>query len=91
MMFVCLASRHTQISLDLMMESDSFFFFFFKQSAGGRKKKRWRQRDGGAAQPSSAYLFSSLLSCLFFPLSLPYTKALMCAAMCFAIVLCLKA
>lgn len=27
MMFVCLAPRHIQISLDLMMETEIFFFF----------------------------------------------------------------
>lgn len=67
-------------------------FVFFAQIDREREKEK-TERDGGTAQPSSAYLFSSPLafSLLFLLLSRPYTKALMCAAMCFAIVLCLKA
>lgn len=87
MMFVCLAPRHIQISLDLMMETEIFVFFL--KSEGGRENK---DEDGGMeGQCIQALLISFLRFLAFFSLSLPYTKALMCAAMCFAIVLCLKA
>lgn len=91
MMFVCLASRHTQISLDLMMESDSFFFLNRVREEERKKKMETEGWRGSAAKLCLSLFFSAFLPFFFVPLSLPYTKALMCAAMCFAIVLCLKA
>lgn len=63
MMFVCLAFRHTQISLDLMMESDSFFFFFNRVREKERKKK---METGTEGQRSQALLISFLLCFLAF-------------------------
>lgn len=70
MMFVCLArtTHPDQPGFNNGKRNSLFLFIyisFFLQSDGGREKRR-KRRDRVAAQPSSAYLFSSLLSCHFF-------------------------
>lgn len=70
MMFVCLASRHAahQLGFD---DGERFVSCFLAGGGERGRKKRWRQRDVGAAQPSSAYLFSSLRPYVFFFSFLP--------------------
>lgn len=65
MMFVCLAPRHIQISLDLMMETEIFFFLRVREEEKIKMKTEgWR---GSVSKLCLSLFFSAFLPFFLFP------------------------